>query len=339
MLGRKIGLAFALSVFAASSLRAETVLTFSSWIPLSHGLNVNLYVPWAEAVEKASNGEIKVRFLPKAVAAPDAHFDAVRTGQADIAFGTHGYSPQQFAAYHFTDFPFLGDTSTVTSVALQRTHEKFFASQDLYRGVHLIGMNTLGPGVLYHTKKFIESPDDMVGQKIRTGGVYVRRLVEGLGGVSVAQPITKAYELLSTGVVDGHAGHWEQMVGFRLADVLPYATYIQGGLNSGSMYLIINQEKYESLSPQGKEAIDRYSGETFARMAGEAWDKINEEGRAAHEEAGGKTIVAPAPVLEAMQKINAQFEEEYYATAKEVGLDGPAVLEFFRAEVEKLRAQ
>ena len=71
MFRRKLGLAIVCSLFAVAPLRAETVFTFSSWIPLTHGLNTNLYIPWAEAVEKASDGEVKIRFLPKAVAAPD----------------------------------------------------------------------------------------------------------------------------------------------------------------------------------------------------------------------------------------------------------------------------
>lgn len=334
-----LSLVAAAAFFGVSAAKAETEFTFSSWIPWTHGLNVHLYIPWAEAVEKASNGEVKIRFLPKSVAAPRAYLDAVRTGQTDIGFGTHSYSPQLFAAYHFTDFPFLGDRSVVTSVALQRTHDKFFADKNLYDGVQLIGINTLGPGLLFHRTKLIKSPEDMVGQKIRTGGEITRRLVEGLGGVSVAQPITKAYELLSTGVVDGHAGHWEQLVGFKLTEVLPYATIIPGGLNSGSMYLMVNKAKYDSLSPVGKAAFDKYSGEVFAKMAGEAWDKINDEGEAAAKVAGTTIAEAPDVVIDAMKKISVEFGAEYYKEVAATNLDGKAILDYFSSQVDELKAK
>ena len=109
----------------AAAVKAETVFTYSSWVPWTHPINVAVYIPWMEAIEKDSGGSIRFKRLPKAVASPRAHLDAVRTGQADAGFSVHGYSPQRFAGYMFAELPMLGDTATGTSIALQRTHEKF----------------------------------------------------------------------------------------------------------------------------------------------------------------------------------------------------------------------
>ena len=58
-------------------------------------------------------------------------------------------SPRAFAAYLFAEQPFIGDSAVASSVALWRTHKKFFASKNFYRGVHLVGVNAHGPGLIH----------------------------------------------------------------------------------------------------------------------------------------------------------------------------------------------
>lgn len=336
MLVAGAALAAALGTTAA---KAETTLTYASWVPWTHPINVNLYVPWMEAIEKASNGEVKFRRLPKGIGHPRAYLDAVRTGQIDAGFSVHGYSPKRFAAYLFAELPFLGDRAVASSVALQRTHEKFFAAKNYYPGAKLIGMNTHGPGLIFHSKKFIKTPADMKGQKMRTGGPVPKALVEAWGGVAIRQPAPKSYEILSTGIADGITFPWESLVSFKILKLVPYATYIPGGLYSSSHYLVMNQKKYEALSPAGKKAVDQYSGENFAKMGGAAWDKINDEGKAAAEKAGNHIMTATQAVVDGVKKLNETFEADYIAGAKKVGVDGAAVLKFYRAEVAKLQGK
>ena len=89
----------------------------------------------------------------------------------------------------------------------------------------------------------------------------------------------------------------------------------------------------------GKKAVDGYSGENFARMAGGAWDKINDEGLAAAKKAGNKIITAPKAVVDAVKKLNGKFEADYFKAASSKGVDGKAVLKFYRAEVAKLQGK
>ena len=319
-----------------SAVRAETVLTYSSWVPWTHPINVHLYIPWMEDIEKDSNGSIKFKRLPKPIASPRDHLDAVRTGQVDAGFSVHGYSPQRFAAYLFAELPMLGDTGTGTSIALQRTHEKFLADKGFYEGVKLIGMNTHGPGLIHHRSKFILSPDDMKGQKMRTGGPIPLKIVEAWGGVPIRQPAPKSYEILSTGIADGITFPFESLSSFKITELVPYSTYIPGGLYSSSHYLVMNLDKYNSLSDADKQVIDKHSGEAFAKRAGEAWDLINAEGKEQAIAAGNQIKIAPDSLVEEVKKLNEQFEADYIKEAAAVGVDGAAVLTFFRAEVAKL---
>lgn len=333
----KVSLGAALAaVVSVSAAKAETVLTYSSWVPWTHPINVNLYIPWMEAIEADSNGSIKFKRLPKAVASPPAHLDAVRTGQADVAFSVHGYSPELFAPYLFAEHPLLGDTAVGTSIALQRTHEKFMADSNMYAGVHVIGMNTHGPGLIHHSKKNILSPADIEGQKMRTGGPIPKAIVEAWGGVPIRQPASKSYEILSTGVADGITFPYESLVSFNIMDIVTYSTYIPGGLYSSSHYLIINQGKYDALSAEDKAVVDKHSGEAFAKRAGEAWDKINNEGLAAATANGNSIMTAPPEMVAVVEDLLTGFEATYVEKAR--GVDGAAILEYFKGQVTELAA-
>ena len=324
---------------SAGAALAETELTYSSWIPWSHPVNTNIYIPWMEAIEKESEGRITFKRLPKPVASPPAHFDAVRTGQADVAFSVHGYARKQFAAYLFAELPFLGDRAETTSIALQRTHDKFLADKGFYKGVHLIGMNMHGPGQVHHSSKHILSPEDMEGQKMRTGGPIPLAIVEAWGGVSIRQPAPKSYEILSAGIADGILFPYESVTSFNLTDLVPYSTNLPGGWYSSSHYLIMNQRKYDALAPEDKAVIDKYSGEAFAKLAGQGWDRINDKGLEDMLANGNEVVDAPAELVAAVEELNEGFLETYYQNAAEVGVDGKEMLEYFNAQVAELSAE
>jgi TRAP-type C4-dicarboxylate transport system substrate-binding protein len=326
-------------VAGSAPASAATTFTYASWVPLTHPINVFLYLPWIKKVEAASKGAIKFRILPKNVVHPRAYLDAVRTGQIDSGFGVFGYSPKRFASYHFADLPGGGDRAIAGSVALQMTQDKFFAHKNFFAGTHLIGLNTHGPGLIFTRNKFIKKPSDMKGLKIRTGGPIPRRIVEAWGGVSIRAPAPKSYEILSTGIADGITFPWESLVSFKITNLVTYATYIPGGLYSSGFFFVISKKKYDGLSPAGKKAIDKYSDLAYARMAGKAWDKDNDIGKAAAIKNHNHIMTAPKAVIDAVNKMNKKFEAEYIAAAKKQGVDGAAVLKYFRAEVAKLQGK
>lgn len=341
---RRFGLTGLLPLVAAALLasggaRAETTLNYSLWIPWTHPVAVHVYVPWIEAVEKATEGRVKINRLPKAVASPPAHFDAIRNGQADVAFSVYGYSPKRFAAYLFGELPLIGDRAEPVSVAAWRTHERIAKVKDFHEGVKLLGLNSHGPGVMHHRTKHILSIDDLKGSKIRVGGPIPKAIVEAWGGVAIAQPATKSYELLSTGVIDGIAFPYESVTSFNLTKLVTYSTYFPGGLYTSTHYLMMNQAKWDALPPEDKAAIERVSYETFARQGGKGWDTINDAGLAEAKANGNKIATAPPAMVEELKKLNAKFEADYVKEADAAGIDGAATLAFFRDEIARQAAK
>lgn len=328
----------AAAAMTASAAWADVELSYSSWLPWSHPVNEAIYIPWMEAIEAESEGRITFKRLPKPVASPPAHLDAIRTGQADVAFSVHGYSRNQFTPYLFGEFPFLGDSAEATSIAFQRTHDKFMTDMDLYKGVHLIGVNLHGPGQVHHSKMNMSSPADFEGQKFRTGGPIPLAMVEAWGGVSIRQPAPKSFEILSSGIADGITFPFESLPSFKITELVPYTTTMPGGWYNSSHYLVMNKRVYDGLSDEDKAVIDKFSGEAFAALAGAGWDTINANGLKVAMDAGNTIVEASDELKAALNDLNAQFTADYIEAAKEFDLDGQEVIDFFTAEAEKAAA-
>jgi TRAP-type C4-dicarboxylate transport system substrate-binding protein len=317
---------------------AQTELTVSLWIPPTHMLARDVILPWTADVEKATAGRVRFKLLPKPVANPIQHFDAVRDGLADVGFISHSYTPQRFQLTRIGVLPFSGDDSVSNSVALWRIYDKYLAGVNEHRGVKVITLYTHGPGVMWNTKRAVTKIDDLAGLKFRVGGGMAADVGTAIGATVLVKPAPESYELLSSGVVDGVFFPGESIISFKLEKLIKYATQFPGGLYSDSHAVIMNETKWNALPAADKEAITKLSGEALARRAGQAWDKNAEAGWGVAKANNVQVTRADAAFVEAVKARTAKFEQEWLADAKAKGIDGPKVLAEYRAELKKLEA-
>jgi len=323
---------------AGTAAQAQTVLTLSNWVPPTHPIVVYIMKPWADQVAKVTNGRVKVQMLPKAIAAPNQHYDAVINGQIDLAWSTYGYQPERFQPYLIAELPQLGETAVHNGVALWRTHKKFIEQSGIHKDVQLLGVMTHGPGLFHHHSKFILKPADLQGQKMRVGGDVPKNIVEAFGGVVITQPAPKSYEILSAGIADGIMFPTESLKSFKIAGLVKYSSYVKGGLYSSSFWFAMNKKKFESLSKADQDAIMNVSGEKFARLAGAGWDRADKEGRVAMKEAGGAIKECSPELVAELKKVTERLERDYGAKMDAMGIDGAGAIKFFRAEVARVAA-
>jgi TRAP-type transport system periplasmic protein len=324
--------------FAGTAAQSQTVLTMSNWVPPQHPIVLYIMKPWADQVTKATNGRVRVNMLPKAIAAPNQHYDAVINGQIDLGWATYGYQPERFQPYLIAELPQLGETAVHNGVALWRTHKKFIEASGIHKDVQLLGVMTHGPGLFHHSKKHILVPADLQGQKIRVGGDVPKAIVEAFGGVVITQPAPKSYEILSAGIADGIMFPTESLKSFKIANLVKHTSYVKGGLYSSSFWFAMNKGKFEGLSKADQAAIMKVSQENFARLAGAGWDRADKEGREAMKQAGG-TIKEVSPQLVAeLKKVSDRLERDYGAKMDAMGIDGAGAIKFFRAEVARVAA-
>jgi TRAP-type C4-dicarboxylate transport system substrate-binding protein len=321
----------------AGAAQAQTTFTVSTWAPPTHSLSVT-QKGWCDQLEKESAGRMKCNILPKAVAAPSGTFDAVRDGLADISFTVDGYTPGRFVFTQVAEFPFLGDSSTATSVAYNRVYQKHFAPAGEHKGVKVLGVFTHGPGVIFNSKKPVTSAADAAQMKWRIGGGNINELTKAMGWNTTLKPATEAFELLSTGVMDGTLFPDESVASFKLS-MIKHATTFPGGLYNTSFVFVMNEAKYKALSAQDKAVVDKLSGEPVARMFGAAWDKVDAASRDGAQKAQGvQRIAADKAFVKAVADKQDYLETRWAAQAQAKGLKDPkAVLAEFRAEIGKVK--
>lgn len=316
----------------------ETILRLSSWLPPAHPVVRDIVKPWTEQVEKETDGRVRVQILDAPLGAPPAHFDLAANGVVDLTFGVHSYTPGRFPLTELVELPFIGDSAESLSVAFHRIFESDLAAAGEHRGVKVLGLFVHGPGLLF-TRNYPVSPvSGLAGAKIRVAGKVTNQLVEGLGMVSIQAPATDSYELLSGGVIDGTFFPLEAVPFFRIDTQVDRALRVPGGIFNAAFFFVMNEARFNRLSEADRAAIQRISGEAFARMAGQAWDRSD----AASKDSLGASVAfhdASEDDLAVLRAAAQPIYDEVAANYSAKGLDFETVLKKLKAEIEAVEAE
>jgi TRAP-type C4-dicarboxylate transport system substrate-binding protein len=293
---------------------------------------------WAAAVEKATNGRVKMQMLPKAPMAAAGTFDGVRDGLVDVSYVTASYTPARHPLPLLAELPGSGGSAEVNSVAYNRIHWKYLQQANEYKGVKLLGVFTHGPGQMFSVKKPVTSVADLAGMKVRSGGGISEASAKALGASPLVKPAPESYELLSSGVADATFFPSESIRSFNLDKVVKHATYFPGGFYSSSFGFFMNEDKWNKLSKQDQDAITSVSGEALARLAGKAWDAADKVGIEALKAAGVAMVDANPAFVADVRKRTEPLINDWVKAANAKGIDGAKVYAEFHEELKKVAA-
>jgi TRAP-type C4-dicarboxylate transport system substrate-binding protein len=322
-----LGGLFALAT-ALPALAEELVL--SSWLPPRHPIVENAIKPWAEEIAKATDGRVTIRVLAKPLGSPPSHFDMARDGVADITYGLHSFTEDnRFKNARIGQFSFLGDDPVSNSETFWTIYTQQLGAEKEHQGTHVLGLFMHGPGMLHNNKRPINAVEDLNGLKIRVPGGYVADLLNGFGVESLFMSSGEVYEKLSRGVVDGVTFPYDAIASFKLADSLKYTTRLPGGIYNTTWFLVMNQAKWDAISPEDQATVTALSGTAFAKRVGEAWRGADEAGAAAAA-AGNLEVSDASPALVEAIRARAGELEAAWADSLDAGYDGRAALDAFR---------
>jgi TRAP-type C4-dicarboxylate transport system substrate-binding protein len=324
------------AIAAAPAVAQELTIRLETYAGPRHAMNTHGWPAWIKQVTDASGGKIKVDMSYPPID-PRALYDRVRNGIADMAWITHGYTTGRFVLPEIVELPGVDGNGEQMSRALWRIHAKHFAPLGEYKGVEALTVFAHGPGMI-HSRKPIASTKDFEGLKVRTGGGVQSEIAKRLGIVAVSAPATKAHEILSQGVADGVFFSLETITSFKLGDVVKYHYYLPGGLYTASFAVVMNKAKFDSLTPEQKQALAKVTGEPMAALMGKTWDDADKVSAAELAKSENKVGELPAPVASELKSRLADIEKDWIERAKGVGLKDPAaVLQELRTEIAKLK--
>jgi TRAP-type C4-dicarboxylate transport system substrate-binding protein len=130
----------------------------------------------------------------------------------------------------------------------------------------------------------------------------------------------------------------ESIISFKLDTVLEQATLFPGGMYSSAFGFFMNQDKWNKIPRKDQAIIEKYSFEYAARSNGKSWDAADQKGIAALKTAKVKIVNADKALQAEVKRRSDPIVEDWIAKANAKGVDAPAVLAEFRAELKKVAA-
>ncbi len=115
-----------------------------------------------------------------------------------------------------------------------------------------------------------------------------------VGGITSPQ----LAESLSRGLIDGTINEWVALTIFGVADIAK--NHLDINLGASPLMVVMNKDKYDSLPEEARAAIDKNSGEAFARLWGEQFDAAIDKFRSAAEQDETRTFTTLSEEQQAM---------------------------------------
>jgi len=329
-------LASVMTVGATWVAQAETTIRVHTWASPKHHINSIVLPEWKAAVEKATNGRVKVTISHPPKMPPPRVFDRVAGGVTDVGWSLHDYTPGRFKLAEIAELPFWNAEPSQLAMAHWRTHNKFFVGANEHRGVKLLAFMSTSSGVL-QTKFPVATLADVKGKKFRVAGGVAKEVAKRLGIVPVGAPAPKVYSMLQQGVVDGLFMPPETASSFKLAEVTKQMTLVPEGLYYSSFYIIMNQAKFDGMSKQDQDAITSVSGASLVKAAGIPWDKADIAGFAAAKKHKVNVVTPSAAIQGQLRSLLHSIRDDWAAAADKKGIDGKAALAYFGAQIKALK--
>jgi len=216
---------------------------------------------FTEEVEKASNGELKIRLHLAGTLQINASNITQAVGEDVVQIGDDLFNSGNIAVAGIPRLPMLiqsYDDFAKADAVLKPYIEKAFAQ----KGSTVLASYTYPLQFVWGRKK-LSSLDDIKGMKLRVAQPEQGELVRRFGGVSITMSAPEVPSALDRGVVDGiftagvGAVLWKDLLKFGYVLIV----------NVNNSYFIANTDAYRKLSPELQAAL-RKAAEDAAR-----WDQ------------------------------------------------------------------
>ena len=315
-----------------AALAQEVTLNLHQFLPAQANVPKLVLDVWADNVEEASGGRIKVDRYPSMQLGgrPPELMDQAIDGVADIVWTVVGYTPGRYPSTEVFELPFMMTDARAMSSAYWQMFEKHMKDTE-FKDVHILGTWVHGPGMI-HVNKEVNTPADMAGLKIRGGSRTVNSLLEKMGSTPVGMPVPAVPEGLSKGVIDGTTIPWEVTAALKVPELVGNHTEFEGNaLYTLTFVLAMNKDRYESLPADLQKVIDDNSGLEFSIFAGGTQADSDGPARQAAVDNGNNIVTVSGDDLEAWRAAAQPIYDEWVADMESKGIDGQALIDEARA--------
>lgn len=328
--------AMAMGLGTAPAQAQDVTLSLHQFLPAQANVPKLVLDVWADNVEEASGGRIKIDRYPSMQLGgkPPELMDQAIDGVADIVWTVVGYTPGRYPSTEVFELPFMMTDARAVSRAYWEMFEKHMKDTE-FKDVHILGTWVHGPGMI-HANKEVKTPADMAGLKIRGGSRSINSLLSKLGATPVGMPVPAVPEGLSKGVIDGTTIPWEVTAALKVPELVGNHTEFDGvSLYTLTFVLAMNKDRYESLPADLQKVIDDNSGLEFSVFAGGTQADADGPAREAAVARGNNIVTVSGADIEAWKVAAQPIYDEWVADMASKGKDGQALIDEARALIAK----
>ena len=243
-----VTLIFSGSVFAYSK---EKPMVFKAAIANpSTDIKAKTIKRMGDLVEERTNGRIKFKyFYGASLIKKPAFVDGVAKGIADISTGPAAFLTGKIPELEpFNVFGAYDPSKQLEMAkAIRPTLIELFAKKNIYP----IMLQFTGNNIFCHKTKFMKTPAEWKGQKMRASGRFSATMTKMWGASPVFMPPADLYLSLQRGVIDGFLLIYDIVYGLKLYEVAPYIT--DTALSNTIEPVTMNLEKWKTLSKEDQE--------------------------------------------------------------------------------------
>ena len=178
-------------------------LKMATFMSPKHPINKGVLPPLAKAIAAETGGSLTLKLFPSGQLGkgPVAQYKRVIENVAEITFGIQGYTPTIFQRTMVVGQPGVGKSSQEVTGKIWNVYDKFLKPE--YSKVKVLALFSNWPPVLITRKKAVSKMADIKGLKIRAPSPSNIPQLKAWGAAAVYMPVSKIYNALQTGVLDG----------------------------------------------------------------------------------------------------------------------------------------
>jgi TRAP-type C4-dicarboxylate transport system substrate-binding protein len=319
----------------AGDQATDTVkLRFANYFPAESGQG-KIGQTFADDINKITEGKVVIEYYPGSMLlAADKMYDGVVQGIADIGLSNLSYTFGRFTQTEVLDLPLGFPNAWVANHVANDFYNKFQPKE--FNDVHMLVMHSSAVNNIITIKKEIKKPEDLKGLKIRGTG-YIAKTVEALGASPVAVSTPETYDSLSKNIIDGVMLPYETLKTFRYGEVTKNATEIWPLGQVYNFYVVMNNDKWNQLSPELQKTITEYAQGDFSKKITDMWNEIDIGGIKYVKEAGYNVTRLTPEEVATWKKLSDKVVDDYTASMVAKGYSKEEVnswITFIRERIE-----
>jgi C4-dicarboxylate-binding protein DctP len=306
------------SVFATTTMAADTILRISLQLPLKSHLGQNLLM-FKNEVEKKSNGGIEVQIYDSAQLYKDKEVpQAVGSGAIEMGVASLTRFVGDVPAVDVFYLPFMFNTEALVrrAVAPDSPVRSLLDEAILDTGSRVLWWQAYGGAIMLSKGAPVKSPADMVGRKVRVFGKTLGAFTEAAGGSPTLISGSEQYLAYQRGTVDYGMTGVSGVKSRKLWEVMDHITVTNHA--DIEFIVLVNEKFWQGLSEADRKLISSAARNAEIAVRDEM-AKIEADAYAAAKQ-NGMTVYTPnAEELTAWKQTAQPVIDGYKAGAGELG--------------------